>query len=144
VPIPEENNRALETDDRFPSGPWVGYFLQFRVQLRTELALTFANGAISGTGGDCVGPFVVCGKYQTSDGKCWWTKTYLGKHDVAYQGFSEGQGIWGLWEIPRVGRGGFHIWPKGNAAGEVLHAECQAPERIVQFETQLATLSFDA
>src|SRR5262249_52341192 len=73
-------------------------------------------------------------RYQTADGKCWWTKCYLGKHEVAYQGWSEGRGIWGLWEIPRIGRGGFHIWPKGLEDDSSLHAERHAPEPIVRFE----------
>lgn len=136
MPVPEDRKPSFETDDRFPSGPWIGYFLQFDVQSRTELALTFADGVISGTGGDWVGSFVIRGRYQTSDGKCWWTKRYLGKHDVAYQGWGEGRGIWGLWEIPAIGRGGFHIWPKGLAEGEVLHAELEAPEPIVCFDEE--------
>src|SRR6516162_9061862 len=130
MPHDEDPAPSRETDDRFRSGPWSGYFLQFNVQSRTELALTFANGAISGIGGDWVGSFVIRGRYQTSDGKCWWTKRYLGKHEVAYQGWSEGRGIWGLWEIPRIGRGGFRIWPKGLEECESLHAGFEAPESI--------------
>jgi hypothetical protein len=134
---PDENQKpSCETDDRFPSGPWSGYFLQYNVQSRTELVLTFVNGVISGTGGDWVGPFVIRGRYETSDGKCWWTKRYLGRHEVAYQGWSEGRGIWGLWEIPRIGRGGFHIWPKGLEESEALRAELEAPETIVDFDEE--------
>jgi hypothetical protein len=136
VPLPEDKKPSFETDDRFPSGPWVGYFLQFDVQSRTELALTFADGVISGTGGDWVGSFVIHGRYQTSDGKCWWTKRYLGKHEVAYQGWSECRGIWGRWEIPRIGRGGFHIWPKGLEEADVLRAEHEAPEAIAWFDEE--------
>ena len=61
------------------------------------------------------------GRYSLADGKCHWTKSYLGKHDVFYQGYNEGKGIWGTWEIPAgptqpLGwRGGFHIWPEGMA-----------------------------
>ena len=50
-----------------------------------------------------------------TDGKCWWSKTYLARHDISYTGFNEGKGIWGTWvynETIRPGwRGGFHIWP---------------------------------
>jgi hypothetical protein len=134
MPVSGDAEKNFETDDRFPSGPWVGYFLQFKTQSRTELALTFSDGIITGTGGDRVGPFVVRGRYQTSDGKCWWTKHYLGKHDVAYQGWSEGQGIWGLWEIRLLCRGGFHIWPSGLAAMQELHAEREAPKTLVRFD----------
>src|SRR5262249_16486463 len=107
MPTPGDGQKNLETHDPFPSGPWLAYFLQWKRQSRTELALTFSDGIITGTGGDRVGQFVVRGRYQTSDGKCWWTKRYLGMHAVTYQGWSEGQGIWGLWEIPSIGRGGF-------------------------------------
>ena len=78
-----------------------------------ELALTFSHGTMTGEGRDWVGEFVVRGKYFLEDGKCYWTKRYLGKHDVFYQGYNEGKGIWGVWEIPPYYRGGFHIWPEG-------------------------------
>ena len=58
-----------------------------------------------------IGPFLIRGKYNIDDGKCHWTKRYIDKHDVAYQGYNEGKGIWGIWEIPPTWRGGFHIWP---------------------------------
>ncbi len=110
----------LETDPRFPSGPWVGYFLQkeFPGKHTMELRLTFANGAMSGDGRDWVGEFLVLGGYDTADGKCHFHKRYVGKHEVFYQGYNEGKGIWGTWEINLpgygpAGRGGFHIWPEG-------------------------------
>jgi hypothetical protein len=105
----------LETDPRFPSGPWTGFFLQPLLPGRhlMELRLTFRNGSLSGEGRDWVGLFVVRGRYDLADGKCYWTKRYLGKHDVFYRGYNEGKGIWGTWDIPRLGRGGFHIWPEG-------------------------------
>src|SRR5581483_6114084 len=111
----------LETDPRFPSGPWTGFFLQREIPGRhlMELRLTFRNGGISGEGRDWVGQFVIKGRYSVADGKCYWTKRYVGKHDVFYQGFNEGKGIWGAWEIPprqNLGfrfHGGFHIWPEG-------------------------------
>ena len=53
-------------------------------------------------------------RYQVEDGQCWWTKRYLGKHDVSYKGYNEGKGIWGLWEIPPSYKGGFHIWPESR------------------------------
>src|SRR5262245_33416550 len=83
-----------------------------------ELRLTFRGGRIGGEGRAWVGPFVLRGFYSVADGRCRWTKRYVGKHDVAYQGFNEGKGIWGVWEIltevlPEFRRGGFHIWPEG-------------------------------
>lgn len=110
----------LETDPRFPSGPWTGFFLQKAVPGKhtMDLRLTFANGALTGEGRDRVGAFLVKGRYDLTDGKCYFTKRYLEKHDVFYSGFNEGKGIWGTWEIALPGhgvldRGGFHIWPEG-------------------------------
>jgi hypothetical protein len=120
--VSEKEKEELETDPRFPSGPWTGFFLQKLVPGRhlMELRLTFRQGVMTGEGRDWVGKFVVKGRYQITDGRCHWTKRYLGKHDVFYRGFNEGKGIWGVWEIgPTAGltaqRGGFHIWPEGMA-----------------------------
>ncbi|HEV3143305.1 MAG TPA: hypothetical protein VGZ47_05400, partial [Gemmataceae bacterium] len=64
-----------------------------------------------------IGPFTMDGHYDLADGKCVWTKHYLGKHNVYYLGFNEGKGIWGTWRIPDTpttpDKGGFHIWPEG-------------------------------
>ena len=77
-----------------------------------DLSLTFRAGSMRGKGRDWVGRFIITGRYEVESGKCWWTKGYVGKHDVAYQGFNEGKGIWGTWEVGRMNwRGGFHIWP---------------------------------
>src|SRR5262249_3489424 len=83
--------------------------------------LTFRQGAITGEGRDWVGAFVIRGRYDLADGRCHWTKKYLKKHDVFYQGFNEGKGIWGTWEIAAspaypTQRGGFHIWAEGMPA----------------------------
>jgi hypothetical protein len=126
----------LETDPRFPSGPWTGFFLQRLLPGRhlMELRLTFRHGEVTGEGRDWVGAFIVRGKYDTADGRCHWSKRYVGKHDVFYDGFNEGRGIWGTWEIaasseyPRQ-HGGFHIWPEGLAdpTGSTLHAAAELP-----------------
>ena len=108
----------LETDPRFPSGAWTGFFLQPILPGRhtMELHLTFGEGEMTGEGRDRVGKFVIRGRYSTGDGRCYWTKRYLGKHDVFYKGFNEGKGIWGLWEMPgERQKGGFHIWPEGES-----------------------------
>ncbi len=118
-PTPNDPNLKppldLETDSRFPSGPWVGYFLQAEIppgRHHMELRLTFRQGVVTGEGRDFVGEFLIRGRYQVEDGKCWWTKRFIGKHDVAYQGYNEGKGIWGTWDIPPSWKGGFHIWPE--------------------------------
>jgi hypothetical protein len=126
----------LETDPRFPSGPWTGFFLQKSLPGKhtMELRLTFQNGVMAGEGRDWVGNFLVNGRYDIADGKCYFTKKYLAKHDVFYQGYNEGKGIWGVWEITHpqlgaLGRGGFHIWPEGmgDPTNDYLVEEADLP-----------------
>jgi len=99
----------LEQDGRFPSGPWTGFFLQRPSSHRhwMELRLSFRAGSLRGDGLDMVGPFVVDGHYDVRDGRCWWTKRYIGQHDVSYRGYNEGRGIWGMWEIQPDDHGAF-------------------------------------
>jgi hypothetical protein len=134
----------LETDPRFPSGRWTGFFLQRAIPGRhmMELQITFSKGTLAGDGRDWVGLFILRGRYNLADGKCHWVKRYLQKHDVVYNGFNEGKGIWGVWEIPSVadpaiGRGGFHIWPEGmpDPSQPQLSEEAEPPiviEEITQ------------
>jgi hypothetical protein len=116
-PKPPDKPPPVETDARFPSGPWEGFFLQPTMRKGRswmELILTFRAGVVQGEGRDWVGSFLVRGRYTLDDGKCWWSKRYVGKHDVAYTGYNEGKGIWGTWEMKEYAwRGGFHIWPVG-------------------------------
>jgi hypothetical protein len=132
-----------ETDPRFPSGPWTGFFLQKLVPGRhlMEMRLTFRHGEMAGEGRDWVGKFVIRGRYSTADGRCRWHKRYLGKHDVFYQGFNEGKGIWGTWEISESAshlsqRGGFHIWPEGMAdpTNQHLTEAADLPIHVEEFE----------
>ncbi len=130
----------LETDPRFPSGPWVGFFLQRQIPGKhlMELRLRFCHGSMTGDGRDWVGEFIVRGWYELADGRCHWTKRYLGRHDVFYQGYNEGKGIWGQWEIPPAQNagvryhGGFHIWPEGmgDPTDEHLTEEADLPARV--------------
>jgi hypothetical protein len=132
---------SLESDPRFPSGRWTGYFLQPAVPGKhmMELLLTFRQGEMKGEGRDWVGPFILRGRYTLEDGKCHWTKRYLGKHDIFYQGFNEGKGIWGTWEFLPTGpygyqKGGFHIWPEGMADPTASHltAEAELPMPVLE------------
>ena len=116
TPETTRGGHPAETDSRFPSGPWRGFFLQPNIPGRNwmDLVLAFRNGIIRGDGRDRVGPFLITGRYDLAAGKCWWTKRYLGRHEITYNGYNEGKGIWGTWEDPaaRSWRGGFHIWPE--------------------------------
>jgi hypothetical protein len=129
-----EQPPGLETDPRFPSGPWVGFFLQKPLvgKQTMEMRLVFQAGKMTGEGRDRVGDFLVDGQYHLADGKCHWTKKYLGKHDVFYQGYNEGKGIWGVWKIGNLQTGGFHIWPEGFGDPTDEHlveqADLPAPE----------------
>ena len=124
-----------ETDSRFPSGPWKGFFLQpgSPTRHRMELNLSFRQGNLRGEGRDPVGEFLIQGRYDVADGKCWWTKRYVGRHDISYTGFNEGKGIWGTWVWDErrspSWRGGFHIWPAamGDPTGETLAEAIETP-----------------
>jgi hypothetical protein len=110
----------VESDPRFLSGRWTGFFIQPWIPGRhtMNLNLTFQQGRLEAQGTDWVGPFTFRGSYDPVDGKCTWTKKYLGKHQVSYAGVNEGKGIWGVWEIRQLwgwyrDRGVFHLWPEG-------------------------------
>jgi hypothetical protein len=132
----------LETDPRFPSGPWAGYFLQRELPGRhlMEMRLTFRDGEFRGEGRDRVGPFTFRGRYSVADGKCQWVKQYLGRHRVFYQGYNEGKGIWGVWTLPPYYRGGFHIWPEGmgGPGGPALKEEAEPPAPVEEESPQPA------
>jgi hypothetical protein len=138
--VSDTESADLETDPRFPSGPWTGFFLQRLVPGRhlMELRLTFRGGVMQGEGRDWVGAFLIRGRYSVEDGQCHWTKRYVGRHDVFYKGFNEGKGIWGTWEIPTEPRynqrGGFHIWPEGMAdpTGSHLKEAADLPAVVEQ------------
>src|SRR5947209_2530634 len=112
---------ALETDPRFPSGRWTGFFVQPHVpgRHRMELHLTFRQGQVTGECRHWVGQFDLCGRYDTDDGKCHCTKRCPGNHDVFCKGYAVDRGIYGRWEIPTAQNlglhwhGGFNIWPEG-------------------------------
>ncbi len=128
-----------ETDPRFASGRWIGFFTDKRLagKHQMELLLTFRNGEITGEGRDRVGPFLIHGHYSVEDGKPHWHKRYVGGHDVFYQGYAEDKGIWGNWqlspkEIYGHVTGGFHIWPEGigDPTGSTLSEEADMPAPV--------------
>jgi hypothetical protein len=130
------------SEQNYPSGPWTGFYTYNLLtgKHRMDLTLTFSNGSISGDGADAVGLFIIAGRYDVAAGECHWTKTYVGAHDVFYRGFREGKGIWGLWEIRSWWRGGFHIWPLGEAEAEEFEMEAEetAPVKAIGIVTRVA------
>jgi hypothetical protein len=126
----------------FVSGPWTGFFTyqQFFGEHRTDLHLDFRMGRITGSGADAVGPFVIAGGYDERTGSCWWTKSYVGAHELSYHGAREGRGIAGQWEIRPGWRGSFRIWPidAGECAvNEIAHEE-EIPLRQAPLEPATA------
>ncbi len=107
------------SDELYPSGPWMGFY-NYRPgdRHRMDMDLTFANGSMTGEGNDDIGRFLIKGRYDKASGECYWTKSYIGAHQVAYRGFREGKGIWGTWEISLFGHGGFRIWPGSADEGQ--------------------------
>lgn len=124
---------AAESDPRFPSGKWVGFFLDKRMpgKHQMELTLSFADGDMTGSGRDRVGSFVIDGEYDLTNGKCRFEKRYVNAHTVHYTGFNEGKGIWGTWEMNVGGHatGGFLIWPEGmsDPSVPVMEEEADPP-----------------
>ena len=110
--------RRAETDDRFPSGEWRGFFLEPQTGARRywmDLCLSFSEGHVNGNGRDLISDFVIKGRYDTTSGDVRLDKHYVGRHHVYCKGCADGTnvGIWGVWEVGPDYRGGFHIWPKG-------------------------------
>ena len=129
---PSQPEVEVETDPRFPSGKWTGFWLQ-RIYLGRQymsLNLTFAGGVVRGDGFDRIGEFTIAGTYDLRTGNCTLTKVYVGAHALAYEGRNEGDGqwIWGVWRM-LIDRGGFHIWPEGedDPTGRKLHEERELP-----------------
>ena len=106
-----------------------------------ELRLTFANGNMSGDGIDDIARFLIKGRYDAANRECYWTKTYVGAHDVFYRGFREGKGIWGTWEIGILAHGGFHIWPRAAGGGEAATDAAASEEPVDAIATQEITSS---
>ncbi len=132
----------IETDSRFPSGPWTGFYLQPPLPGRflMEKLLLFKDGSLTGSGRDLIGSFICKGRYEVASGLCHWTKSYLGKHDVFYQGQNQEGFIHGEWTIPdakMIMKGGFVIWPEGmeDPTKRRLHEAVPLEELLIQAKT---------
>lgn len=123
---------APETDPRFPSGRWKGYFIQWGVRGWQDLILNFSNGTIDGTAVDKGGECDVKGTYDLSNGAVSLVKIYF-YHKVEYRGETRDKGIRGGFMIRyplTIDAGDFYIWPdpdqgQGNnvlAAAKSHHA----------------------
>lgn len=128
---PLDAGEKLETHSLFPSGEWEGFYtMEFGPHARRHtmsFTLTFKNQTVSGSGIDDVHRFTWEGKYDTEQLRCWMVKCYP-SHAVFYDGRVDENGIWGTWEIPPYGRGGFHLWPKGLSEDIALQDKQDVPE----------------
>ena len=112
-----ETSIPVESDQRLPSGEWSGFYLENHQPRRgwMHLYINFFEGKVAGEGTDYVGPWVIQGDYDLQQGVCQWTKQYLHKHRVEYQGKITDQGIQGVWKIRNWTTGPFHIWPRSRS-----------------------------
>lgn len=136
-PVPplsgESSGPILESDERFASGPWIGFYVQNGERGRQALALRFSAGKISGEGRDPGGDFRVTGTYDVERGRAWLSKIYP-THVVEYDGHAEGNGVWGTWKIEYdenfADRGGFHIWPDASGTGSERRIHAEVPVNV--------------
>ena len=103
------NSQAL-----ISTGQWNGFYIESHQEQRGWMHqyLEFDDGELKGEGTDYVGPWTLQGKYDLSELKCVWIKSYVGKHDVTYRGMISKTGITGIWDIRELNTGSFHIWPQ--------------------------------
>jgi len=115
-PGDDKEKPSVETDPRFPSGPWTGFWVQRGWgKQRMSLSLAFAEGRVRGQGRDVIGEFDFAGSYELETGRTRMVKHYARGHWVEYDGANQGDGLWlwGLWTV-ETERGGFHLWPEGE------------------------------
>jgi hypothetical protein len=128
----DDKQPAVEADPRFPSGPWVGFWIQRGLgKQQMSLSLAFVAGRVTGSGRDIIGRFDFSGRYDLKTGRVQMIKQYIGAHQVNYDGANQGDGmwLWGVWNIRRS-RGGFHLWPEGedDPTQKKLKAEKKPPK----------------
>jgi hypothetical protein len=96
-----------------------------------HLSLTFSpNGNISGDGVDDIGPFTIDGSFDFNGNHARWTKSYIGRHNVKYDGLYDGRSICGNWTL-WAGSGGFWIWPSALEAAEGEAVEIEEPIEVL-------------
>ena len=92
---------------------WTGWWEQRRLGRRMMHNLVLdvaADGEVSGSGDDCIGPFTFEGQFR-ADGTVSLIKQYIGRHWVSYEGQNSGEGIFGTWCISGYWTGKFALRP---------------------------------
>jgi hypothetical protein len=115
-----------------PSGRWAGYYLYGHsgVKHRMSLTLSFSReGRIEGDGVDDIAQFVIVGRFDCATSIANWTKTYIGRHSVAYSGVYCQKIICGDWTLSHL-TGGFWIWPKSQSSTEFAEELLQLEEPL--------------
>lgn len=126
-----EKKQQQEMHPHFPSGQWEGFYLHFGQKYKKENILNFCDGIVSGHGTDGIGSYTWKGKYDTEDGNCHMTKTYVGAHQVFYSGIVDENGFWGHWKLQFMSDG-FHLWPKkAKAKGQFQLTETEEVTRDI-------------
>lgn len=109
------------------SGEWVGYYVYTGKlpKCPMHLTLNFEGGLIRGAGIDNPGQFVIDGVYSANNAR--WSKRYVGKHSVSYDGQFKNEEIFGSWSLTQMHegkivsmQGQFRIWrlPDGTYADD--------------------------
>lgn len=112
----DRSSNRHETDKRFPSGLWMGYWIQGYIKGRMRLTLEFIEGGITGSGTDAVGPFDIKGVYSKKHNMVCMDKRYRGAHSVGYCGCANDGGLDGTWylaQIPQIDI--WRLWPVDEA-----------------------------
>ena len=120
-----------------PSGEWVGYYMYQGLAKKCPMHLTlhFDHNKISGAGIDGPGQFVIIGTYDETDSPVKFTKQYIGKHAVEYEGrFQEDEivGGWSLTQGERILTGEMRLWPLPDA----LYRDDESLQSILEREIQ--------
>ena len=127
------------------SGEWVGYYTYpgKLPKCPMHLTLNFANGLIRGAGIDNPGQFVIDGVYTSAGAS--WSKRYIGKHSVSYDGQFKDNEILGTWTLTQMHegkssllQGEFRIWP----LPEGIYGEEEQLQSILEREIRRKTQSF--
>lgn len=127
----------MSDDTSNQTGIWRGYYLYAPGGRRhaMSLELAFTNGAVRGSGDDDVGAFTIRGGFDPAGVRVWWTKRYLGAHDVHYEGVRDGDGgrvVYGGWSIAGDASGGFRIW-RGTIPVDAA-IEVEAESQVVEVD----------
>ncbi len=121
--VTSPSTEITESDQRLPSGQWSGFYLESHQPKRgwMHVYMQFRDGKIAGEGTDYVGPWTIRGVYDLYTSRAQWTKQYVGKHQVVYEGAITEHGIQGEWNIRGWLNGLFHIWPRQRHDLEMLY-----------------------